>query len=91
MQNLKTLIEQRLIQSLSPSTLIIEDQSHLHVGHAGAKQGGKHIKITIAASDFLHQSQVTCHRLVYDVLKDLIGHEIHAVQIFTIIPTKTQS
>ena len=85
MQNLQTLIEQRLTQALSPSVLIVENQSYLHADHVGAKQGGQHFKITINSTHFLGQSPLACHRLVYDVLKDWIGHEIHAVQIHTAI------
>jgi len=78
------LLQQRLTTALAPTFLDIEDESHLHVGHAGAKSGGGHFKITIASPQFLNKNPIACHRLVYAALDGLIGKEVHAVRI--IIP-----
>lgn len=81
MNTTQQLLQQRLTAALSPTFLEIEDESYLHAGHPGAKSGGGHFKITIAAAQFAGKNQVACHRLVYAVLEDLIGREIHAVSI----------
>ncbi len=78
---LKQHLLQRLTQALSPTFLDIEDESHLHVGHPGAKSGGGHFKITLASAQFLHKNTLACHKLVYAALDGLIGKEVHAVQI----------
>ena len=48
------LIKERLGQ-LNPSHIDIEDEGHLHVGHAGAKSGG-HFKIKIISDIFKDKS-----------------------------------
>ena len=42
------LVRERL-QALNPTTLEIEDESHLHAGHAGAQGGASHFRVKIAA------------------------------------------
>jgi len=74
------LIRQRLA-ALEPVALHIEDESHLHAGHAGAAGGAGHYRIHIAAACFSGLSPVARHRLVYDRLFDLIPHSIHALAI----------
>ena len=42
---------QNSLQSLEPIKINIEDEGHLHVGHAGAKSGG-HFKLYIVSDSF---------------------------------------
>ncbi|MBU4610990.1 BolA family transcriptional regulator [Achromobacter sp. GG226] len=79
------LIESRLA-ALSPASLRIEDESHLHAGHEGARGGAGHYRVHICAECFRGQSPVARHRLVYDRLADLIPHEIHALAIHASLP-----
>ncbi|GAA5235392.1 BolA family transcriptional regulator [Verticiella sediminum] len=79
------LIEARL-QALAPSALRIEDESHLHAGHAGAQGGAGHYRVHIEAECFRGQSPVARHRLVYDRLADLIPHAVHALAIHASAP-----
>jgi len=67
--------------ALQPTTLEIEDQSHLHAGHAGAKEGKGHFKVTITSAAFAGQSPIKQHRLVYNALGSLMQTDIHAVTI----------
>ena len=46
------VIVSRLREHLSAESVEIEDQSHLHAGHAGAAGGGGHYEVTIVASCF---------------------------------------
>lgn len=75
------LIREKLTHSLSPTKLEIIDDSHLHIGHAGAKSGGGHFTIIISAEIFNDKSLIESHRLIYEVLDDLMKKEIHALQI----------
>ncbi|MBL1433456.1 MAG: BolA/IbaG family iron-sulfur metabolism protein, partial [Gammaproteobacteria bacterium] len=47
-----TMIRQRLTESLSPSSLEITDDSHKHIGHAGAASGGGHFTVHIVSEVF---------------------------------------
>ncbi len=78
------LLSERL-KSLSPVSLQIEDESHLHAGHAGAREGG-HYRLDIVASAFEGKSTVARHRLVYDAAGDLMRGRIHALSIRAFAP-----
>jgi BolA protein len=82
--NLTELIKQRL-QALEPQDLSIQDDSALHVGHAG-NQGGGHFSLSISSAHFLGKSQVMRHRLVYAQLAYLIPNKIHALSINASVP-----
>ncbi len=74
-------IEQRLRAVLEPTSLMIEDDSHLHVGHAGARGGAGHYGITVVSDKFHGLTTVERHRLVYDAVRDMMPAEIHALRI----------
>jgi BolA protein len=61
--------------------IAIEDESHLHAGHAGAASGGGHFKLTLVSSSFDGLNRVARHRLIYTALNRHIPTEIHALTI----------
>ncbi|MBS4020667.1 BolA family protein [Azonexus hydrophilus] len=73
------LLRERLA-ALKPETLNIEDESHRHAGHAGARDGG-HFRVEIVASVFSGKNTLARHRLVYDAAGDLMQGRIHALAI----------
>ena len=73
------LIRESLIK-LSPSYIDIEDEGHLHIGHAGAKSGG-HFKLNIVSESFRDKTTIERHRIIYKCLDDLMNTEIHAISI----------
>jgi BolA protein len=75
------LMQDRLQAAFSPTVLEIIDDSAQHAGHAGSKGGAGYYTINLAAVCFSGKSRIEAHRDVYNVLNDLIPHEIHAVQI----------
>ncbi|MFT0534076.1 BolA family protein [Castellaniella hirudinis] len=73
-------LRQRL-QVLSPSGLTLIDESHLHIGHAGAQGGARHFRLRIVSNQFHGLSTLARHRLVYDCVRDLMPHPVHALAI----------
>lgn len=73
-------MESRL-QALVPLSISIEDDSHLHAGHAGARSGGGHYRLTLVSDQFIGRSTVARHRMVYDALGELMRTRIHALAI----------
>ena len=74
-------LERALASGLQPERLEVEDDSHRHVGHAGASEGS-HFTVRIVSSRFGGLGRVARHRLVYDCLDALIGRGgIHALAI----------
>jgi len=79
-----TLLRERLA-ALAPQSLAIEDESHLHAGHAGAREGG-HYKITIVAAAFAGHNTVRRHRMIHEAVGDLMRGRIHALSIRAFSP-----
>lgn len=73
------------LAALEPRRLDIEDDSALHAGHAGAKEGG-HFRLTIVSRQFSGQSRVARHRMVYQALGPLMQRGIHALALQTLAP-----
>lgn len=75
------VITERLTAAFTPSQLNVIDESHKHVGHAGAKTGLGHFKVCIRAAQFSGKSELTVHRMIYAALGDLMKTDIHALSI----------
>ena len=75
------MIEERLRSALTIDSIEIVDESHLHIGHAGAASGGGHFHVTIVAENFEGLPTLARHRLIYDALGDAMQTEIHALSI----------
>jgi BolA protein len=85
------LFEQDLHQSFAIQYLAIEDESHLHAGHAGAASGGGHFKLTIVAPEFKGLGLLARHRAVYAALNRHIPQEIHALTINALSPEESSN
>jgi BolA protein len=81
-------IRQLLAAALSPSVLEVEDDSHLHAGHAGAASGGGHYRVKIVSERFEGLRLVMRHRLVYDAVQGMMHLDIHALAITAIAPSE---
>jgi BolA protein len=76
-QRLRECLERRF----APAFLRVQDESHLHAGHAGAAQGHSHFRVTIVAEAFRGVAPLARHRLVYAAVGDLLKTDIHALAI----------
>ncbi len=74
-------IRARLAASLAPIELAVEDESHRHAGHAGARDGRGHFRVTVVSAAFRGQAPLARHRAVYAALGELMQTDIHALAI----------
>ncbi len=74
-------IRARLAAALSPEQLEVADESHRHVGHAGARDGRGHFRVRVVSAAFRGQSPLARHRAVFAALGDLMQTDIHALAI----------
>ncbi len=86
MNGMKAEIERILMEKLHPERLEVEDQSALHAGHEGARDGGGHFKVKIVAEAFRELPLLERHRLVYGLLEGSLGSSIHALALETRAP-----
>ena len=74
-------IRRRLTAALAPVALDIEDESHRHAGHAGARDGRGHFRVRIVSAAFEGKPPLARHRAVYAALGDYMHTDIHALAI----------
>ncbi len=83
-------IRTELEKNFQPTELLIKDQSHLHAGHEGAKDGKGHFDVTIVSEAFADVNRVQRHRMFYDALGKLLETDIHALRIKAFAPSERQ-
>jgi len=83
-----SVIRSRLAEEFSPELLEVEDESHLHAGHAGARDGRGHFRVTIVAEAFEGRSRLERHRMVFAALGALMQSDIHALAVQAHSPTE---
>ena len=74
---IRALLEARLV----PEQLEVIDESHLHVGHAGARDGRGHFRIRIDCAKFAGKPRLARHRMIYAALGEMMDTDIHALAI----------
>jgi len=80
-------IRQQLTAALSPEVLEIEDQSHLHKGHVGARpEGETHFHVRVVSAAFTGQSRVARQRSIYKLLQAEMDERVHALALETLTP-----
>ncbi len=87
-QDRQALIRTELEKHFQPTELLIKDQSHLHAGHEGARDGKGHFDVTIVSQAFDGVNRVQRHRMVYAALGNLIETDIHALRIKALTPSE---
>ena len=79
-------IEAILRDTFSPTHLLVKDQSHLHAGHAGARDGRGHYDVTIVSAAFADKRPLARHRMIYEALGTMMDTDIHALRIDARVP-----
>lgn len=88
MSTLAAELEAALRTALAPASLTVRDDSALHAGHAGAREGA-HFAVHIVSGRFAGLRALQRHRLVYDAAAPLMAGRIHALQINALTPEET--
>jgi len=89
MADIRRQIEDLLRERFSPQSLTVQDDSGRHAGHAGALGGGGHFKVELVAAEFEGLSLVEQQRRVYEALRSLFPHAVHALALKTAAPAKS--
>ncbi len=72
----------QLERAFAPEYLEVEDESELHRGHAGWREGGgTHFRVRVVSTRFLGVSRLERHRLVHAALADFLDGSVHALAI----------
>ncbi|MGK7907338.1 MAG: BolA family protein [Synechococcus sp.] len=79
------IIVQKIESQLNAEVPAIEDESHLHAGHIGAREGS-HFRLVVVSPDFVGLTMVKQHRLIYSALAEEMQSGIHALALQTFTP-----
>ena len=81
-------IEKELRERLAAIHVDVIDESHLHAGHVGSRDGGGHFRAVVVSTRFEGRTPVQRQRLVYQALEDSMGSDIHALSMRTLTPAQ---
>ena len=86
-QPVKHTITNKLREAFSPESLDVQDESHLHEGHAGHRPGGEtHFRIYIVSQAFKGKSRIDRHRMINAALATELAGSVHALAIHAQAP-----
>jgi BolA protein len=81
------IITEKLTSAFSPQSLEVVDESHLHAGHAGSREGGQtHYRVYIVSNAFQGKSRVDRHRMINTALAAELAGSVHALAIHAAAP-----
>jgi BolA protein len=80
-------ITNKLREAFTPESLDVQDESHLHEGHAGHRPGGEtHYRVYIVSQAFKGKSRVERHRMINAALSAELAGTVHALAIHAKAP-----
>ena len=80
--NYVDVIEKTLRECFEPDFLEVSDESELHRGHAGFKEGTQtHFRVVISSKNFGEMSRISRERAIHKALGSGIIQNIHALSI----------
>ena len=85
-ENRVSRIRVQLESSFEPIELEIRDDSLLHAGHIGAKEGKGHFHVRIVSDKFRDTRSIDRHRMVFDALGAMMTTDIHALSVSASAP-----
>jgi len=83
----KEIIINKLREAFTPESLEVQDESHLHEGHAGHRPGGEtHFRVYIVSQAFEGKSRVDRHRMINATLAGELAGSVHALALHAKAP-----
>ena len=77
----------KLREAFIPESLDVQDESHLHEGHAGHAPGGEtHFRVYIVSPAFKGKSRLERHRMINAALHSELAGSVHALAIHAQAP-----
>ena len=78
---LSEIVKKKIKKKINVQKIIIEDQTYLHLNHAGHDKKKFHIKISIE-SDYLNKmDRIKRSKIIYNLLDNELKNYIHSIQL----------
>lgn len=82
-------IRRVLNRALKPIKLEVIDDSGLHAGHSGAREGGEtHYRVEVVSEVFTDKGRVARERMIHTLLADEFTNGLHALSIIARTPNE---
>jgi len=79
-----TIVKNKLLNQINIESITIEDKSFLHKNHKGNQDGKYHLKLIITSSELKQMNKIESNKKIYKVLKKELKDSIHSIQILII-------
>ncbi len=74
-----------------PAEVAVQDDSHRHAGHAGARpEGETHYSVRVVSPAFAGMNRVARSRAVHEALQAEFGSGLHALSLRLLTPEEAQ-
>jgi BolA family transcriptional regulator, general stress-responsive regulator len=85
--NIRDTITEKLTEAFKPQSLRVEDESHMHEGHAGHRPGGEtHFRVYIVSEAFRGKGRIDRHRMINTALARELDGGVHALALHASAP-----
>jgi BolA family transcriptional regulator, general stress-responsive regulator len=75
-------LRDKLTVAFAPVSLDVLDESSLHHGHGGWREGGEtHFRVRIVSEAFAGRSRVDMHRMIHAAVAAELKERVHALAI----------
>ena len=81
MMNFFDKIKEKINKKINPESLIIIDNSNLHVKHKSYDSNKLHLKIIIKSEKLKNMNKIIAHKEIFSILKNEMKNKIHALEI----------
>jgi len=85
---IQTAIEELIQKALTPSVLLIKNESDQHSGPPGRES---HFHVTVVSEMFNGLTRIKRHQAVYAALKNYMNQPIHALSLHTFTADEWQA
>ena len=83
----REIIINKLREAFTPESLEVQDESHLHKGHAGHRpEGETHFRVYIVSQAFQGKGRVERHRMINATLSSELAGSVHALALHAKAP-----
>ena len=76
-----TIVKNKLLNQINIESINIEDKSFLHKNHKGNQEGKYHLKLFIVSEELKKMNKIESNKKIYKILDQELKEFIHSIQI----------